>query len=175
MSDRSRIVDQLRRSLEAEPESIIFAALAEEYRRAGMHQQAIETARAGLARHPMYLSARVTLGRALIATGEFKAAREALTEVLASAPQSLAAIRALADIHDPETHADEMEIHAIETNASDSEGRDVDSVLAWEMSSPSEATELHPPPPTPPPPALRALERFLRGVQGVRRQRSGTP
>ncbi len=161
MSDHSRI-DELRRSLEAEPESIVFAALAEEYRRAGMYQEAIETARVGLARHPMYLSARVTLGRALIATGEFEAAREALTEVLQSAPQNLASIRALADIHEPEE-----DIRGLEET-------DVDSVAAWEMASPIETAVPPPPLPAPPPSALTALERFLRGVQAVRGQRGKT-
>ena len=41
--------------------SIAFAQLAEEYRRAAMFQDAVDTCRAGLAIHPSYLSARVTL------------------------------------------------------------------------------------------------------------------
>ena len=42
-----------------------LAALAEEYRRAGRFDEAIETCTTGLVRHPSYLSAHVTLGRAL--------------------------------------------------------------------------------------------------------------
>ena len=44
-------------------------------------------------------SARVTLGRALVEIGEFDEARAELEQVLQSAPENLAAIRALADIH----------------------------------------------------------------------------
>jgi len=43
---------------------------AEELRRAGEYQEAVDTCRAGLRVHPGYLSARVTLGRALIELGK---------------------------------------------------------------------------------------------------------
>jgi tetratricopeptide (TPR) repeat protein len=98
MSDNPRI-DELKRRVQQDPASIAFAALADEYRRAGLFHDAIETCRAGLQRHPAYVSARVTLGRALIELGEFQEAAEHLEQVLRSAPENLAAIRALADIH----------------------------------------------------------------------------
>ena len=74
-------------------------ALAEEYRRLGMFAEAIDASRAGLQWHPSYISARVTLGRALIEVGEFDEASSELEQVLRSAPENLAAIRALAHIH----------------------------------------------------------------------------
>jgi len=92
-----------------DPASIAFAALAEEYRRQGRHEEAIETCRSGLQRHPSYLSARVTLGRALIETGEYDAASEELQTVLRSAPENLAAIRGLALIHERLGHAADMD------------------------------------------------------------------
>jgi tetratricopeptide (TPR) repeat protein len=98
MTDTSR-VEELKRRVQRDPASISFAALAEEYRRLGMFAEAIETCRAGLLRHPSYISARVTLGRALVEIGEFDAASVELEQVLRSAPENLAAIRALADIH----------------------------------------------------------------------------
>ncbi len=52
--------------------------------------------RAGLAIHPAYLSARVTLGRALIELNEYPAAQQELEQVLRSAPENLAAVRGLA-------------------------------------------------------------------------------
>jgi predicted Zn-dependent protease len=94
-----------------DPASIAFAALAEEYRRLGRHEEAIETCRAGLQRHPAYLSARVTLGRALIETGDYDGAREELETVLRSAPENLAAIRGLAQIHERLGHSAEMDPH----------------------------------------------------------------
>jgi len=98
MADSARIED-LKRRVELDPASIAFAALAEEYRRAGRFDEAIETCEAGLQRHPAYLSARVTLGRSLLEIGRFDEARAALEQVLRIAPENLAAIRALADIH----------------------------------------------------------------------------
>jgi len=82
-----------------DPSSIAFAQLAEEYRRAAMFQEAVDVCHAGLAVHPSYLSARVTLGRALIELGQFDEALLELQQVLQSAPENLAAIRGLADVY----------------------------------------------------------------------------
>ena len=98
MADSVRI-EELRRRVELDPASIAFAALAEEYRRGGQFGDAIAICEAGLQRHPAYLSARVTLGRALIESGRFEEARAQLEQVLRSAPENLAAIRGLAEIH----------------------------------------------------------------------------
>ena len=92
-------IEELRRRVQADPASIAFAALAEEYRRVGNYTDAIETCIAGLKRHPSYVSARVTLGRALIEVGRFDEAEQELQIVLKAAPENLAAIRGLADIH----------------------------------------------------------------------------
>jgi tetratricopeptide (TPR) repeat protein len=98
MSENSRIA-ALRRRVEKDPTSIAFAQLAEEYRRIGDYVAAVKVCRDGLARHPGYLSAQVTLGRALMELGRFDEASAELEGVLRAAPDNLAAIRALADIH----------------------------------------------------------------------------
>ena len=98
MSDNPRIGD-LRRRVQKDPASIAFAQLAEEHRRAGQYAEAVEVCRAGLAIHPGYLSARVTLGRALLELGELDPASRELQTVLAGAPENLSAIRGLAEIH----------------------------------------------------------------------------
>ena len=98
MSDNPRI-EELRRRVLADPASIAFAALAEEYRRVGNFKEAIETCVAGLKRHPSYLSAHVTLGRSLIEVGRFDEAAQELQLVLKAAPENLAAIRGMAEIH----------------------------------------------------------------------------
>lgn len=54
--------------------------------------------RAGLAYHPGYLSARVTLGRALMALGHDEDARAELEYVLRAAPDNLVARKGLDDI-----------------------------------------------------------------------------
>jgi|KBSSwiStaDraftv2_1062776.scaffolds.fasta_scaffold168632_2 tetratricopeptide (TPR) repeat protein len=98
MSDTVRL-DELRRRIEKDPASIAFAQLAEECRRLGRHEDAVEICHNGLARHPGYLSARVTLGRALLHLGRLDEAEQELENVLRGAPQNLAALRALGDIH----------------------------------------------------------------------------
>jgi tetratricopeptide (TPR) repeat protein len=98
MTDNPRI-EELRRRVQKDPASIAFAQLAEEYRRAGSYEDAIDVCRSGLEIHPGYLSARVTLGRALIEMNDLDAAETELTHVLSNAPENLAAIRGLAEIH----------------------------------------------------------------------------
>src|SRR3954468_9800067 len=98
MADNQRI-DDLRRRVQRDPTSIAFAQLAEECRRAGHFQEAVDVCRAGLELHPGYLSARVTLGRARIELNDLDAALAELEHVLKSAPENLAAIRGLAEIH----------------------------------------------------------------------------
>lgn len=98
MIDDARIAE-LRRRVHADPASIVFAQLAEECRRAGNTEEAVAICRAGLAHHPNYLTARVTLGRALIELEQLDDAFAELTFVLAAAPDHLVAIRALAEIY----------------------------------------------------------------------------
>jgi tetratricopeptide (TPR) repeat protein len=97
MSDSPRI-EELRRRVQGDPASIAFAALAEEFRRAGRFKEAVETSRAGLRHHPTYVSARVTLGRSLVELQEFEQAERELAFVLRSAPDNLAARRALGEL-----------------------------------------------------------------------------
>lgn len=97
MSESPRI-EELRRRVQGDPASIAFAALAEEYRRAGRFKDAVETSRAGLRHHPTYVSARVTLGRSLVELQEFEQAERELAFVLRSAPDNLAARRALGEL-----------------------------------------------------------------------------
>ena len=80
MADSPRI-EELKRRVQSDPASIAFAALAEEYRRGQRFEEAIETCTAGLIRHPSYLSAHVTLGRALIEVGRLEDARNELEYV----------------------------------------------------------------------------------------------
>ena len=92
-------IEELERRVQQDPASIAFGALAEEYRRADRLDEAIAVCRAGLERHPSYLSARVTLGRALQSLGQLDDARAEFERVIEVAPDNLAAIRALAELH----------------------------------------------------------------------------
>jgi tetratricopeptide (TPR) repeat protein len=98
VTDNPRIGD-LRRRVQQDPASIAFAQLAEEYRRAGNCKEAVSVCEAGLARHPAYLSARVTLGRALFELGRYEEARAEFLRVLDASPDNLIAVGKLAEIH----------------------------------------------------------------------------
>jgi tetratricopeptide (TPR) repeat protein len=65
----------------------------------GQYEEAVEVCRTGLAIHPGYLSAHVTLGRALLELGSLDEAQTELELVLKSAAENLAALRGLAEIH----------------------------------------------------------------------------
>ncbi len=72
---------------------------AEKLRRSGNPQGAIDLCRDALVRFPGHLSARVTLGWALLDLGKLKEAREEFEVVRKSAPDNFAAIRGLAQLH----------------------------------------------------------------------------
>ena len=97
VADGQRI-EELRRRIQKDPASIAFAQLAEEHRRAGQFDEAVRVCRAGLAQHPAYLSARITLGRALLEMGRYDEAVAEFEYVLKAAPDNLTAVRELADI-----------------------------------------------------------------------------
>ena len=98
MGETTRL-DELKRRVEADPASIAFASLAEEYRRAARFDEAVEASRAGLRFHPTYVSARVTLGRSLMELALYDQAERELHVVARSTPDNLAARRALGDLY----------------------------------------------------------------------------
>jgi tetratricopeptide (TPR) repeat protein len=137
-------LDELERRVQMDPASIAFAALAEEYRREGRFDEAIATCGAGLRRHPSYLSAHVTLGRACVALGRIDDARSEFEHVLRLAPENLAAIRGLAEIHTSGEAAEEQ----------------AQSSLALAISIPQHTLSV--------PPALVGLEHFLGAISRAR-------
>jgi tetratricopeptide (TPR) repeat protein len=108
--DDPRILE-LRRRVQGDPASLAFAQLAEECRRAGAHDEAIGICRAGLIHHPENLTARVTLGRALVELDKLDEAFTELTFVLDAAPGNLPAIRALAEIYQRRGMMSEALVH----------------------------------------------------------------
>jgi tetratricopeptide (TPR) repeat protein len=90
-------IDDLRKRLEKDPGSRLFAQLAEELRKEGDLEEAINVCREGLKRQPGYPSARMTLGRALFDTGDLVAARAEFETVLKGAADNILASRLLAE------------------------------------------------------------------------------
>lgn len=162
MSDNPRI-EELRRRVQKDPASIAFAQLAEEFRRAGEYHEAVRVCRTGLAAHPSYLSARVTLGRALVELEQYDEAQTELEYVLRSAPENLAAIRGLAEIEQRRGNLDAALRHyqmALAIAKHDPDLEESVETLTRQISPGPPRTE---PPPIPPdlrdqgvPPALAA-------------------
>jgi len=90
-------IDDLRRRLDREPGSRVFAQLAEELRKAGQLAEAVRVARQGLLNHPAYPSAHMTLGRALLDMRDLRGARTEFEAVLRGAPDNILASRYLGE------------------------------------------------------------------------------
>jgi hypothetical protein len=106
-------IAELRKRLEKDPASRIFAQLAEELRKEGELEEAIRVSREGLQKHPFYPSARITLGRALLDSGDIVAATGEFEAVLQGAPDNLLARRFLEECQkrmaEPERAAEQDE------------------------------------------------------------------
>jgi tetratricopeptide (TPR) repeat protein len=63
MADAMAEIEDLKKKLSVNPESMIFVPLADAYRKAGLLGDAVDVCKAGLEKHPSYTSARVVLGR----------------------------------------------------------------------------------------------------------------
>ncbi len=173
MSDNPRI-EELRRRVQKDPASIAFAQLAEEYRRAGNLQEAIDTCRAGLSKHPAYLSARVTLGRALVETGDLEGAQGELEYVLQHATENLAAIRGLAEIHQRRGRlAEALGLYRKALNIA-THDPDLEKTVGEISAELTAAAAAAPPvvPPAEPDPTLPGLERFLDAIHSYRQRRA---
>lgn len=99
MDENPRISD-LRKKIEKDPGSRLFAQLAEELRKDGRLEEAIQVAYDGLARHPAYPSARLTLARALLDSGRAEEARPELEQIVKAAPDNILAGRLLGEALD---------------------------------------------------------------------------
>lgn len=91
-------IEKLERLVRENPKGRQFAILADAYRKDGQYQRALDVLGPGLDHHPDYVSARVVLGRVLMAMGESAKAKEAFTRVVALDPESVIALKALADL-----------------------------------------------------------------------------
>ena len=92
-------IEELRFRLKTDPKNRLFYPLAEELRKIGQFAEAEQVLRAGLAHHPTYLSAWVSLGRVLRDQKNNQGAVEALTKALQLDPGNVVAARLLADAY----------------------------------------------------------------------------
>lgn len=99
MADTPRIAE-LRKKIEKDPGSRLFAQLAEELRKEGEFAEAIAVARKGLDKHANYPSARLTMGRALLDSGRPADAKIELEQVVKASPDNILASKLLGDAFD---------------------------------------------------------------------------
>ena len=124
-------IEELRRRIQKDPASIAFAQLAEEHRRAGQFEDAVRVCQAGLEQHPAYLSARITLGRALLEMGRYDEAASEFEYVLKAAPDNLSATRELADIEQRRrARAPQVEVEVKSAVEPEPPPQEVDLVIA---------------------------------------------
>lgn len=90
-------IEELRFRIKTDPKSRLFFPLAEELRKIDQFGEAEQVLRNGLANHPTYLSAWVSLGRVLREANKPQDAVEALTKALQIDPGNVVAARLLAD------------------------------------------------------------------------------
>lgn len=93
--------DEIRRFEEQfrdQPESLVFARLADAYRKSGDLQRSLELLEEGIVRHPDYLSAHIVRARTFRDLGRADEARSAFERVIELDAQNLVAIRGLAEI-----------------------------------------------------------------------------
>jgi tetratricopeptide (TPR) repeat protein len=156
VEDHKRL-DELRRRVEKDPASIAFAPLAEELRKAGEYDEAVRVCQAGLDHHPAYLSARVTLGRALLELERYSEARTELEYVLRAAPDNLLAQKGMSELAEREGLA-QPEPPSLSAPA-----------------PPTLPAAPQSPEPPAPHPALSELEGWQARIQADRAQRTGRP
>jgi tetratricopeptide (TPR) repeat protein len=92
-------IERLKEKTEKDPNSKLFVPLAEEYKKAGMYDEAIDVLISGLERQPGYLSARVSLGKIYIERGMPGEARSEFEKVIEAIPDNLYAHKKLAEIY----------------------------------------------------------------------------
>ncbi len=95
----SEEIERLREKIEKDPNSKLFVPLAEEYKKAGMYDEAIDALIKGLEKQPSYLSARVSLGKIYIERGMLADAMAEFEKVIAAIPENLYAHKKLAEIY----------------------------------------------------------------------------
>lgn len=92
-------IERLRERVDKDPGSKLFVPLAEEYKKIGMINEAIETLTKGLERHPSYMSAHVSLGKIYLDKGKLDEASAEFEKVVSAIPDNLYAHKKLAEIY----------------------------------------------------------------------------
>ncbi|MEJ2695097.1 MAG: tetratricopeptide repeat protein [Candidatus Sulfobium sp.] len=107
-------IEKLKEKVGKDPNSKLFVPLAEEYRKEGMLDEAVEVLLSGIERQPGYMSARVSLGKIYLEKGMRDEARSEFENVIKSIPDNLYAHKKLAEIY-RDTGEKELAVKAYRT------------------------------------------------------------
>ncbi len=162
-NDAMAEVDELKKRLSQNPDSLIFVPLADAYRKAGLLQEAIDVCKKGLEKHPTYMSARVVLGRVYGEKDMLDEAIDELRRVEAVDVDNIMVHSMLGNVYLKKkmyAQAIEQFQRVLSLNPEDSETQDKlqEALSAKQEPSKTEAPKAAAPKPEPPKPAAPKVE-----------------
>ncbi|AFY02114.1 tetratricopeptide repeat protein [Bdellovibrio bacteriovorus] len=92
-------IEKYQSLLEKDPNSQVFAPLAEAYREMGMLQEARKTVTAGVQRHPQFVGGLVTYAKVMRDLGELAKALDTLKKATALSSENILAHQLMAEVH----------------------------------------------------------------------------
>ncbi len=110
MADKSHTPEILRLTelLDKTPESRLFVPLAETYLASEQVDEAIQVLSEGIKFHPMFVAARVMLGKVYLEKGAIAEAKEQFEQVIEVAPYNIPSLKGLAAVFRNEGRQDEV-------------------------------------------------------------------
>ena len=91
---------ELEKALERNPDSILFARLADEHLKSGAVEEALQVCQEGLERYPFYVGGYLVLGKCYLAAQSFGEARRAFNRALKLYPENLSALWHLSKVYE---------------------------------------------------------------------------
>jgi len=164
-------IEDLKKKLSQNPDSLTFVPLAEAYRKSGMYKEAVDVCKAGLEKHPAYTSARVVLGRLYLEQELYDEAAEELKKVEVVDHDNIMVHSMLGNIYVKKqmfAQAVEQFQRVLSLNPEDMETQDkLQEALSAKQTVPSESKKEEKPAPPPPAakeekPAMTELQKSLK-------------
>ena len=123
--------------LARDPASVVFAQLADLYRKAGRTREAAALCREGLQRYPHYVTARLILAKSLAADGALDDASVEVETILAANPNDVLAHRMAAELERQRGRVDAAARHLEAVVRLDHSDRESHALLALLRAAPS--------------------------------------
>lgn len=99
MDSISKFINQSLKILSSDSHSLVFASLADAYRRKGLLKKALQICESGLRKHPKYARAYVVLGCVYFDLKKYKESIESFEKALDLEPGNLLSLRYLSDLY----------------------------------------------------------------------------